>query len=101
MKPAPASVSESLQQAISLSFLRLSLAVVFPVAGIGPEPFLVALSLVGSILRIGVHLVALPLRFSGSLTPRSPAEPLISVSRTRRKITATMTARNRIHITHP
>ena len=79
VKPAPPSVSNGLQQAISLCFLRFSLAVVLPVADIGPEPFLVALFLVGSILRIGVHLFLLPLSFSGSLTPLFAAEFLILV----------------------
>jgi hypothetical protein len=95
----PTPVSDPLQQAISLDLLRMSLAVVFPIGGIGPEPFLVALSLVGSILLITTHLVPLPLCFSGSLTPWLLTKPLISVSWTRSKVITTMIGRDLIHTT--
>ena len=95
----PPSVSDGLQLAISLGLLWMSFAVVFPIVGISPEPFMVALSLARLILRVSFHLVALPLCFSGSLTPWSLTEPLISVSRTWRKVITTMTARDLIDTT--
>ena len=99
MKLVPTSVSDRLQQTISLGLLRISLPVVFPIGGIGPEPFLMALSLVRFILQVTIHLVPLPLCFSGSLAPWSLTEPLISVSWTWRKVITTMTARDLIHTT--
>jgi hypothetical protein len=101
MRLATTPVSDGLQLAISFGLLRVSFAVVSPIGGIGPAPFLVALSLVCSILRVSVYLISLPLCFSGSLTPRFLTKPLVSMSWTRRKIITTMTARDLIHTTHP
>jgi hypothetical protein len=57
-----------LQQPVAFTVCRPSLAIRTPVLGMLMLPALLAVALVGPVIRIGGHFVALPLRFSGSLT---------------------------------
>jgi hypothetical protein len=65
-----------LQQSVAFTVVGTLVAILTPVLGMLALPALLAVALVGSVIRIGGHFVALPLRFSGSLAGRLRAEPL-------------------------
>ena len=75
-------VANRLQQAIALGFLRVSLAVGAPVAGMSLGSCLAAQPLVKSIIRIGTHLVALPGRLARPLAFRLWAVAVILMTHT-------------------
>jgi hypothetical protein len=65
-----------LQQPVAFTVGRPLLAILPPVVGMLMLPALVAVALVGPVIRIGGHFVALPLRFSGPLAGLVGAETL-------------------------
>jgi len=65
-----------LQEPIAFAVRRSLLAILTPVLRMLALPALLAVALVGPVIRIGGHFVALPLRFSGPLAGLLRTEPL-------------------------
>jgi hypothetical protein len=65
-----------LQEPVPFAVIHTPLAILAPILGMPLLPLVLALALVGSVIRIGGHFVALPLRFSGPLSGLLGAEPL-------------------------
>jgi hypothetical protein len=87
-----------LQQPVAFAVGHPSLAIRTPVLGMLLLPALLAVALVGSVIRIGGHFVALPLRFSGPLAGRLRTEPLGLGTGIRHKATPAMdTAHLTVH----
>ena len=65
-----------LQQPVPFAVRRPSLAILPPILGMLMLPAVLAVALVGPVIRIGGHFFALPLRFSGPLAGLVRTEPL-------------------------
>jgi hypothetical protein len=65
-----------LQQPIAFPVSGMLLAILAPILGMVVLPALLAVALVGPVIRIGGHFFALPLRFSGALAGLLRTEPL-------------------------
>jgi hypothetical protein len=87
-----------LQQPVPFAVDRPLLAIRTPVLGMLALPALLAVALVGPVIGIGGHFVALPLRFSGSLAGLLRTEPLGLGTGIRHKETSAMdTAHLAVH----
>jgi hypothetical protein len=87
-----------LQQPVAFAVIRTLLAILAPVLGMLVVPALLAVALVGPVIGIGGHLVALPLRFSGPLAGLVGTETLSLGSGIRHKATPAMdTAHLAVH----
>jgi hypothetical protein len=65
-----------LQQSVAFTVIGTLVAILTPVLGMVALPALLAVALVGPVIRISSHFVALPLRFSGPLAGLVRTEPL-------------------------
>jgi hypothetical protein len=79
-----------LQEPIAFAVRRPSLAILTPVLGMLMLPAVLAVALVGPVIRIGGQFGTLPLRFPGALTNLVGAETLGLDPGIRQKMTATM-----------
>jgi len=87
-----------LQQPVPFAVSRMLLAILAPVLGMLVWPTMVAVALVGSVLGIGGHLFALPLRFSRPLAGLVRTETLSLGTGIRHKETPAMdTAHLAVH----
>ena len=83
-------VAMGLQKPIAFTVIGAPLAILAPVVAMPGLPRLPRVSLVGLIIRVGGHLVALPLGFPGSLTGRVGAESLYLDTGIRHKVAPTI-----------
>jgi predicted membrane metal-binding protein len=79
-----------LQQPIAFPVSGMLLAILAPILGMVVLPALLAVALVGPVIRIGGQFGTLPLRFPGALTNLVGAETLGLDPGIRQKMTATM-----------
>jgi hypothetical protein len=85
-------VSLSLQQSIALAVIGVLVAVPTPVIAMLVLPSLPSVPLIGPVIGIAGHLVALPLRFSGSLAGLVGAVSLGFDTGIRHKVASTVGA---------
>jgi hypothetical protein len=79
-----------LQQPVAFAVRRPLLTILVPVLGMLMLPAVLAVALVGPVIGIGGHFLALPLRFPGPLAYRVGAETLGLDPGIWQKMTATM-----------
>jgi len=91
-------VPYALQDTVPFGFLRIVLAIRFPVAWVGLNPLSLAQLLVEPVVRIRLNLVSLPGRFLGPLTFLFLAGGLVLVPRTRIKKITTINTEALLHI---
>jgi hypothetical protein len=65
-----------LQQPVAFAVIRMLLAILAPVLGMLVLPSVLAVALVGPVIRIGGQFVSLPLGFPGPLTDLAGTETL-------------------------
>jgi hypothetical protein len=80
----------SLQQSVAFAVVGSMLTILAPIVGMSLVPGALAVLLVGLIIRIGGHLVFLPLIFSGFLARRGSTKALRLDSRIGYKLTPTV-----------
>ena len=84
---------------VSFGFIRIALPVIPPIVGVVLQPFLMTQPLLGPVIRIGFHFVALPGRPPGTLAGSCAAVVLPSIARSEKP--AAVNAGALIHIAAP
>jgi len=73
----PLRIANPLKRPISFLICLVFATIFFPVAWIAPAPLILGVDLVFLVVRVGLHLLALPLRLSGALACRLTAMGLV------------------------